>query len=69
MIVDIWYDMDSLGWNGRARDDHTVNASAIDQLGGQWAMRGYIVDAWNREHPDDPKTIKDFVWEMTDERW
>jgi hypothetical protein len=68
-IVETWYDEAEMGWNGRVQDRPEINASALDQLGGQPAMRNYIVEAWNREFPDELKTIKDFAWERTDARW
>lgn len=58
------------GFNGRCVEDHSINASASSNSGGEPAMRRYLVEAYNAAHPgDDPKTVDDFEFHETDDRW
>lgn len=57
------------GYNARVIEHPEVNASASTVSGGVDAMRGHLVNAWNRTFPDDVKTIEDFTFEETENRW
>lgn len=70
---DVRVDLDGIpeytGFNARVVDHPEVNASASNISGGAAAMRQHLVDAWNRTFPGDPKTMDDFTFTETDNRW
>jgi hypothetical protein len=56
LVVHWWYDSEFARWNGSVNTAPEVNATgrSLQQ------MKDYIEESWNRQFPDDPKTVDDF---------
>jgi hypothetical protein len=62
--VETYQDPEFGNWAGAVVGHPEMNGSGETEA----QMRGYIVVAWNRDNPDDPKSLEDFNFTQLDER-